>query len=200
MSAFKGLIALSFSTLILLSSFTSKAEDEATTKAYISDDLFVYMLAGAGKKFRILGSLKAGSEIQLTGVTSNGYTQIINPKGNTVWIENQFINTKTSLRNVIAELNSQLAFSAESQLNEQTALTNAQNEVATLNSSNKQLQTDVDTLNKELTLIKSKLKSQDQEIFTQWFFNGAIVLGIGLLLGLLVPRLFSKKPKKSSWS
>lgn len=199
MSAFKGLIALSFSTFILLSSFNSQAEDEIT-KAYISDDLFVYMLAGAGKKFRILGSLKAGNEIQLTGEKSNGYTQVINPKGNKVWIEDQFINTNTSLRNVIAELNSQLALSAESTLNEQAKLTNAHNEITALNDSNKQLNVNVNALNKELALVKSKLKNQDQEILTQWFFNGAIVLGIGLLFGLLVPRIFSKKPKKSSWS
>ena len=52
----------------------------------------------------------------------------------------------------------------------------------------------------DLTQTKSQLKNQDTDIKKQWFFNGAIVLGIGLLFGLILPRLFSKrKANMENW-
>jgi SH3 domain protein len=37
------------------------------------------------------------------------------------------------------------------------------------------------------------LKDQDTNIKKEWFFNGAIVLVIGLLLGLILPRLAARR-------
>ena len=196
MRLFKGLLALS----VLLFSFSSIAQDDKPTNAYISDDLFVYMLAGSGKNYRILGTVQAGTEIQLTGEEANGYSEIIDPKGKTTWVETQFISTNPSLRNVIAELNSKLAQHTESQLINETALSEAKDTILVLTSKNNELSQNIDQINKELTLVKSKLKDQDQEILTQWFFNGAMVLGVGLLLGVLLPGLLGRKRKSGSWS
>ncbi len=196
MRLFKDFLAFS----VLLLSFSSIAQDETTTNAYISDDLFIYMLAGAGKNYRILGTIQAGSEIQITGEEANGYSQIIAPNGKTTWIESQYISQNPSLRNVIAELNTKLAQYSESELSNQTTIANANDTIALLTSKNEELTKEIANLNNELTNVKSKLKHQDQEILTQWFFNGAIVLGIGLLLGGLLPRLIGRKRKPASWT
>jgi SH3 domain protein len=38
-------------------------------------------------------------------------------------------------------------------------------------------------------------------ILKEWFFTGAIVLGIGLILGLILPKLFTRKRNTmQSWS
>ena len=91
----------------------STASPEKLTSAYISDDLFIYMLAGSGKNYRILGTIIAGDEIQLTGKIENGYTQIIDSKNRSTWVESQYINDTAGLRFVVAELNGKLAINEE---------------------------------------------------------------------------------------
>ncbi len=199
MQALKAISFLPLSICILLFSLPLKAQEVETTKAYISDNLFIYMHAGAGKNFRILGSVNAGNEIQLTGEKDNGYTQIITSKDRTGWIENKFVNKNESLRDVIAELNSQLALNAESEASNKSLLSESKNEIALLHTGNKQLESKIIALKEELALATGKIKTQDQEELQQWFFNGAIVLSIGLLIGIILPVLFRRKAKKSSW-
>lgn len=200
MLALNRFTALSFITIFtLLFSLTIQAQEAETTEAHISDNLFIFMHAGAGTQFRILGSINAGNEIQLTGKKENGYAQIINSKGKLGWIENKYVNTKQTLREVIAQLNMQLTKYSESEQNSVTLLANTKSEVIALNTENKKLESTVTALNEELRLVKSKIKAQDNNELKQWFFNGAIVLCIGLFIGIFLPLLFRKKAKRSSW-
>lgn len=195
MNLIKGLIALS----VLLFSFLSVAQEAVKPDSYISDELSIYMHAGSGTNYRILGKIIAGSEITATGQESNGYSQIIDSNGKKAWVESKYVSKNPSLRAVITELNSKLSSYAQKQLTNETALSDASSSIATLTGKNKELTSEVSSLTKELVIVKSKLKHQDQEILTQWFFNGALVLGIGLLLGIILPRFFGKKRKTSSW-
>ena len=53
----------------------------------------------------------------------------------------------------------------------------------------------------QLTSAQAKLKNQDMDIKKEWFFNGAIVMGIGLLLGLVLPRLAARrKSSMDTWN
>ena len=196
MNAIKSLLALS----VLLMSFSSSAEDELTSPGYISDDLFIYMVSGPSRNYRVVGTVTAGTEIQLTNNSSNDYTEIIDPSGKKAWVESQFVSTNPSLRNVIAQLNGKLALFTETQLNSEQALTEANDKNEQLITENSSLNSQIANLNNELTEVKAQLKDQDQEILKQWFFTGAIVLGVGLLLGILLPKLIGRKRKNSSWS
>ncbi|MGJ8694311.1 MAG: TIGR04211 family SH3 domain-containing protein [Thalassotalea sp.] len=181
-------------------SFSPFAQEESKQSAFISDDLFVYMHAGAGKNYRILGTINAGAEIVLTGNESNEFSEIIDPKDRKTWIENKYISRSPSLRNVIAELNSKLAEHNETLVNTENLLSQANGELNQVTQANSVLTKQVTTLKAELTDVKSKLKHQDQEILTQWFFNGAMVLGFGFLLGVVIPRFVGKKRKAGSWA
>jgi len=187
-------LSLSFTMLL-----TAHAEQENTqtsaevSQGFITDDLFIYMLAGSGTKYKILGSVTAGSEIKLTGVIQNEYTQIIDDKNRTAWIESKYVSEKPGLRFVVAELNAQLATATElnSQLDSQ--LNNIKATMTNMHDKSSQLNNEIAALKNQLATTTSKLKTQDTDIQKQWFFNGAIVLGIGLILGLLLPRLGGKR-------
>jgi SH3 domain protein len=58
---------------------------------------------------------------------------------------------------------------------------------------NKELMTELSDTKKLLSSTQSQVKDQDTNIKKQWFFNGAIVLALGLLLGLVLPKFFSRK-------
>ena len=62
------------------------------------------------------------------------------------------------------------------------------------------MQTDFSQIQQQLEKTQSKVKNQDTDIKKQWFFNGAIVLGIGLILGLILPKFFARRRSNmDSW-
>ncbi|WP_158088316.1 TIGR04211 family SH3 domain-containing protein [Colwellia chukchiensis] len=185
-------------TLVALLFFTSlfsfaQETDTTTTAGYISEDLIVYMHTGAGKNYRIMGTVSSGEKVQLTGATKNDYSEIITDKDRTGWIESQHVSTTPGMRYVIADLNEKLASMQENQRQLSAQLDEATKTISSLTSDRSDLQNNIAALNMELTETKSQLKNQDTNIKKQWFFNGAIVLGVGLLLGLILPRLFTKR-------
>jgi SH3 domain protein len=198
MKSIKGL----FVGLALSLSFPLLAEEAPANLAsgYISDDLFVYMHSGAGNNYRILGSVNSGVEVKITGKHENDYSEIIDDKNRNVWIESKYVSLKPGLRFVIAELNEKLANTATGSDNLSDELNAAKNNIEKLTKERITLNNEISQLNKTLTTTQSKLKDQDTNIKKEWFYNGAIVLVIGLLLGLLIPRLtVRRKGSMDNW-
>jgi SH3 domain protein len=197
------ILCVSSSSLSLSSQeSTSLAEPsiEALKSAYISDDLMVFILAGPGKNFRILGSVSAGEEIQLTGLVDNDYQQIIDSKNRTAWLESKYINNTSGLRVIIAELNGQLASLEDNngKLNEQLNI--AETELKKLKEKHQQLTNDLAKATQTLSESLEKLSVQDTDLKKEWFYNGAIVLLIGLLVGVVISRLpVRRKPSMQNW-
>ena len=194
-------------SLLLISNFFSYAEEETTqttgenlTPAYISDDLFIYMHAGPGNNYRILGSINAGDEVSMTGESANGYTQIIDSKNRETWVESKYVSTTPGIRAAIAELNGKLASNEDSSLQLSSELTQANNDISQLTENNNQLTNEITSLKTQLAKTESQLSNQDLDLKKEYFFNGAIVLAIGLFLGLVLPRLsVRKKGSMESW-
>jgi SH3 domain protein len=201
------LIKCLLASLLFISSFLTYAEEETTqtteenlTAAYISDDLFIYMHAGPGNNYRILGSINAGDEVAMTGEIANGYTQIIDNKNRETWVESKYVSTTPGLRAAIAELNSKLASNEDSSLQISSDLTQANSDISQLTANNNQLTSEISSLKKQLAQTESQLSNQDLDLKKEYFFNGAIVLAIGLILGLVIPRLSArKKGSMESW-
>ena len=168
--------------------------------AFISDDLFIFMRSGAGEQYRLLGSINAGTPIALIGKDKNGFQKISDEKGRTGWIKKQYIQLTPSLRAVIVDLNAQLASNDENKAQLNSTLLNNKEQINNLSNSNTRLRAKVALLNKNLVNVQSKLKKQDNSVKKQWFYNGAIVLIIGLLLGLILPRLaVRRRNSMDSW-
>jgi len=191
MKIIKGL----FVSLALSLTFPLLAEETAANFAsgYISDDLFIYVHSGAGNNYRILGSINSGTEVKVTGKELNNYSEIIDEKNRTVWVETKYVSLKPGLRFVIAELNEKLANTTSNTDSMSVELAEAKNTIEKLNSEKSQLNNEISQLNKTLFTTQSKLKDQDTNIKKEWFYNGAIVLVIGLVLGLIIPRLGGRR-------
>lgn len=177
------------------------AQETNYQAGFISDDLFIFMHSGAGKNYRITGSINAGTEIKLTGEQKNDFTEILDDKNRKAWVESKYVSVEPGLRNIIAELNGRLAAHSENENSLNAAIEQDKTTINRLQEKNTSLKNQLATLNADLTSTKSKLKDQDTNIKKEWFFNGAIVLGLGLLLGLIIPRLASSRKQQSmnSW-
>lgn len=186
-----------FSFILLTLTFPFLAYGEETSpkteQAFITDELFVYMHAGSGNNYRILGTLNAGSQIKLTGLSENDYSQILDETNKKTWIESKYITEQAGLRFVVAELNAQLAGATELNGQLDSQLNNVKANTSNLNDKNSLLNSEIATLKNQLATSQAQLKSQDTDVQKQWFFTGAVVLGIGLVLGLIIPRLGGRR-------
>jgi len=168
-------------------------------QAYIIDDLFIFMRSGAGSQYRLLGTITAGTQVSLLDEAKNDFQKIMDDKGRIGWIEVKYLQRKPGLRYVIAELNAQLATKDEQINNLKNTLTANDQKTNKLTKSNQQLTQQLTAITKKFNHVQKELDQHDTTVKRQWFFNGAIVLGIGLILGLILPKLGRRRASMDSW-
>ena len=191
-------IAITLSSLLFSS---AQAAENNYKQGYISDELFIYMHAGPGTNYRILGTVIAGSEVKITGSQDNGYSEIIDDKNRATWVESKYVTTQAGLRFIVAELNGKIATNSNFASQLDGEVNGLNNQVTLLTNDKKKLTAELKQLTTTLAETRTKIKDQDTNIKKQWFFNGALVLGIGLILGLILPRFFTRrKGAMESWS
>ena len=85
--------------LIITVLFTLLAAPAAlAADRYISDDLFTFMHSGPNNTYRIMGSVNAGSKVQLLQTNKDtGYTQIRDARGRTGWVQSKFVTNQESM-------------------------------------------------------------------------------------------------------
>jgi len=194
-------IALLAITLASSLFIPAQAAENNYKQGYISDELFIYMHTGPGKKFRILGTIIAGSKVKITGAVDGGYSEIIDNKDRTTWVESKYVTTQPGLRFVVAELNGKITSSSDYSSQLDGEVNELKSKVNLLTNDKKKLSAELKKLTSTLEKTQTKIKDQDTNIKKQWFFNGALVLGIGLILGLILPRFFARRRgAMDSWS
>jgi SH3 domain protein len=190
--------------ILLCAVISAQAQEPRSSKnqqGFITDDLSIYMHAGAGTNYRILGTINAGTEIKITGKSDKGYSEIIDNKNRNTWIETKYLSTKPGLRFVVAELNGKIANSSDYTNQLDGEVNELRSSVEILTKDKNKLLTQLKQVERQLKITTSKVKDQDTKILTQRFYNGAIVLSVGLLLGLILPRFFARrKSSMDSWS
>lgn len=197
---FKKTIKHTFISLFVLIFTAASAYAQESQQAFISDDLTIFMHSGPGTNYRILGTINAGTQIKTTGKAANDYSEIIDDKDRTTWVETKYVSRQPGLRFVVADLNGKLASRSDYSAKLDGELNEAKNTVNVLSKEKEKLEIEFKKVQQQLELAESQIKDQDTNIKKQWFFNGAIVLGIGLILGLILPRFFARRRSSmDSW-
>ena len=180
--------------------FFSQSILAAGQARYISDDVYLFLHGGPGTQYRILGSIEAGQEISVLNETEGGFSKIIDHKGREGWIETKMINTQKSLRMQLPELQAQLA-KAQSKLakNANSNDSNTQ-ELDEIKAQLTKTETMLNQASAERDKANHKLASiEHDERFEMWQ-EGAMIAGIGILVGIFLvylPR--PRQKKKNSW-
>jgi SH3 domain protein len=190
------LIACSFQAF----SLQDTANLEASSSHYIKDDLFVFIHAGPGRNYRILGSINAGTPISVLETDSDAeFTQINDNEGRTGWVESRFVSNTISQAELLPQLRTQLE---DSQSNLQAVqsenarlrqqLNDARQQVSQLTTSNEEQSA-------ELVRLNAKVESANKDEMVTWFTRGGMVAGAGILLGVLLTYLPKRKRRNSEW-
>jgi SH3 domain protein len=186
--------------ILLLLTIISLSSTAFATTNYVSDELFAYTHNGPGTKYKIMGLVLAGEEIEVLSTDeTDGYTQIKDKKGRSVWMDSKHVSNQPGLKKQLEKLRISADKANDKIINLETNLNSNINQVIELKKTNLSLSSqlkEVQEINESLT---DKVDNEKNELLMQWFSYGGMVGGIGLLLGLILPALFPSRKKKSSW-
>ena len=213
-------ILLTLSTLVF---GVSSPAAVAAESVYVSDQLEITLRTGPGVKNKIIAMLNSGDKLEVLQKNPEGYTEVRTATGKTGWVLQRYLMSAPAARTRLEEIEAReqqvAAQQAEiEQLRNDLAL--SRTESGSVQQQNAALQTELkqvrkvaaDTLainekNSELEAALEKAEAQQTSLRLDnerlrsnteqaWFVRGAGVILLGMLLGLLIPKLRFKKKRK----
>ncbi len=189
-----------FNRFLLVGAFAIFSSFSFAQSAFVSDSVYTYLHTGPSAKFRIIGSINAGSTITIIEQSEDKkYTKVTDDKGREGWIMSEFVSTQDSLKHRYDALEAQL----NSQLTSNDDLSRESN---TVKEKVQSLQQQIDSLTGELakaktdvTTAQNQLQGEDEQIKIQWFTRGGILVLVSFFIGVVTCSLASRKKKRTSW-
>ena len=201
---------ITFAALSLLA-FSAISTAHADETRYISDELSTWVRSGPGDQYRLVGKLNAGEEVQLVQTNNDTqYGQIKDSQGRTTWIPLSQLSTDPSLRTRVPQLEQQVKDltdklqNIDNSWNQRTAemqnkVANSDSTINDLKDENQKLKNELIVAQKKVSAANVQLDDKQRTIIMQWFMYGGGVLGVGLLLGLVLPHMVPRRKKNNRW-
>lgn len=198
-----------FLSFLFLGLFLPQTAISAETK-YVTENLNTFLRKGAGDQFKIAGAIQSGEAVVVLS-QKDKYSLIRDSRNREAWIlTNELSATPSSkeenprLKNQIQELTlklNKLDSDWQQRVSEMQRRTKqAEQQSSELLEQNSQLKRELEiTKNKNLDL-EAVLDAEKREIVIRWFIYGGSVLGVGLILGLLIPFILPKRRRNDGWS
>jgi len=197
---------LLFSCVLLGSTIgTVQAETQ-----YVAENLNTYLRKGAGDQFKIAGAIQSGEAVTVLGQEGK-YTLIRDNKNREAWILTSELSSTPSSREENPRLKAQvqelmLKLSRvdsdwQQRTNEiQRRSKQAEQQSSELLEQNSQLKRELEMTKNKNRDLEAMLDANKREIAIQWFIYGGSVLGVGLLIGLVLPHILPRRKRRDSWS
>ncbi|MCE0557422.1 TIGR04211 family SH3 domain-containing protein [Motilimonas sp. 1_MG-2023] len=198
-------------TLLSIFSLSSIAPAQAAVR-YIDDNLFIYIHSGPSTQFRIMGSVNAGTPVDVKQWDKEaGFAQIEDDRGRIGWVDTNYISETppalTQLPLIQQELEETKQVLAEiEQSNNQVLLDKAHTieeqgvQITNLIAEKDLLTQEIDSLKLSNETLQTRLNNQSEDVQMQWLIRGGAVLGAGIFLGLIIPFLPRRRKKDPHWT
>ena len=198
------------STLLALFCFTVGMSAAQGETKYVTENLSTFLRKGAGEQFKIAGTIQAGEAVTVLD-KKDRYTLVRDSKNREAWILSSELSTNASskdenprLKNQIQELSLKLnRLDGDWQkrtVEMQRRTKQAEQQSSELLEQNSQLKRELEMTKNKNRDLEAMLDAGKREIAIQWFIYGGSVLGVGLILGLVLPFIIPKRRRRDSWS
>ena len=173
---------------------------EESNKAYVSDDLIIYVHTGPGRQYRIIGSIEAGAPITVVSKDDDaGFTQIIDETEREGWIESSWVSQTVSRKVALPDALSKLEMAERQLANIDTDNQTLASRLADLEQTNKALNQQLEEQTQTIDTIQAKLEKQSEDEERAWFTRGGIVVAASIFLGMLLTYLPKKRRRNDGW-
>jgi SH3 domain protein len=199
---------------------------------YISDEIFVWLRAGAGNNYKLENRVTPGTPMNVLEISDDGeWKRVSTQRGTEGWIEARYLTDEPPAQVQLPQAERALA-NAEKRLAEaEQSLAETRAELASLQSvqtdtaaqldtvsgelsdlqqisgnavqldlDNRRLVEEAETLRAELEILESDNQRLQEKLTSSAFIDGALAVGLGVIITLVVPRLWPKRRRSSSWA
>jgi SH3 domain protein len=179
-------------------------------------ELEVTLRRGPGTDFGITRMVRSGSPVEVLETNSRaGWTRVRTPNGDEGWMLSRYLTAEPAgrqelvaaqkrieelsrdNREVTGERN-RLMNESDKLAEELARLKDLSSNAIAIETTNKRLQAAVDRLELEVSTLKEENRLLGTNVKRDWFLAGGGVLFVGLLRGLILPRV--RWRRKRSWS
>lgn len=198
-----------FSVLLGTLLFVSSTAAVAQTQ-YVTENLNTYLRRGAGDQFKISGTIQAGEKVTVLD-KKDRYSLIRDGKNREAWILTSELTSTPSSKELTPKLQQQVEELTlklnkidsdwqQRTLEMQRRAEQADQQSSELLEQNAGLKREVDILKNKNRDLEAMKDAESREIMIQYFIYGGTVLGVGLLLGLLIPFLLPRRRRNNGWT
>lgn len=203
--------------LLLFLSASSLAQEVR----FISEKQHVPLRSGQGEQYRIVHrGLASGLRLEVDEVDEEtGYSHVTTPNGTQGWIRSQYLVSEEPARLLLARSRQRnQALQAEQSglqaTNEQLLASQAQFEKTTtelaelkrisgnalaLDTNNRRLIQELEVLKTRIEVLEGDNLRMAESNESEAFYNGVLAVLLGVIITLLIPRLWPKRRPSSSW-
>ncbi len=166
---------------------------------YVSDNLTIFLRTGPSHEYRIVGNLVSGEAVEIiVDDAANNASQVRLPSGREVWVDTEQLMTNKPASLLLQEVTTQLK---KLENNSNQKISDLQQELVKakeLAAVSLDLQRQVEQLESDKELLEQKNDILSDRSRADLLTAGGVVALVGLLLGLLLPRLISRR-RKDVW-
>ncbi|BCB07313.1 hypothetical protein HHSLTHF2_12030 [Vreelandella venusta] len=182
---------------------------QSDNQAWVSDELSTYVRSGPTDGYRIVGTLKAGEQVEVLE-TSGDYTRVRSNSGDTVWVLSSELQQDPSARQQLPILQAQvdeltqeldgINDTWEQRISSMTeTLDIREKRIVELEARNHDLDSEAEQSRQQVRALQARLETQEEDLLMRYFMYGGGVAGAGLLVGLIVPHLPRRRKKRDRW-
>jgi SH3 domain protein len=154
---------------------------------WVSDDLFTYLRTGPGKEYRFLGSVTAGTKIELLQVNDQeGYAEIVDDRGRKGWIEMKFVSQNQSIRDNVTVLASAVSQKDESIEKLKNQLGTVMQNLSAFDAQRNALNRQVTQKIEDIARLNEQLEGREIADNLRWFTHGALLGACALIIGYVL--------------
>ncbi|TCK01486.1 SH3 domain protein [Volucribacter psittacicida] len=173
---------------------------------YVSENLNTFLRRGAGDQYRIAGAIQAGEKVTVLN-QKDKYSLIRDSRNREAWILTSELSDSPSSREENPQLKRQIQ-ELTLKLNKldedwqqrtaemQRRTKQAEQQSSELLERNSQLNRELEITRNKNRDLEAMLDAGKREIAIQWFIYGGSVLGVGLILGLIIPFILPKRRRR----
>jgi SH3 domain protein len=192
-----------FGLLLAATSFISYAEEAPSSNentAYIVDNLYTFMHSGPSKNYRILGSVDAGTQVTLLSAEDNGYFKIRDDKDREGWVEAKFVTENAGIQQQFQALSNDMTLMQEQLRQAEIELPQLQEQNKTLTEQNQALSEQIQALKNTIESERNAKQTASAKENRQLLTYGGAIAFIGLLLGIILTIMLSRRKRYDGWA
>ncbi|OOF47290.1 hypothetical protein BKK51_00065 [Rodentibacter trehalosifermentans] len=192
---------------ILLGSTINSAYAETQ---YVTENLNTYLRRGAGDQFKIAGAIQSGEQVNVLD-RQGKYSLIRDSKNREAWILSSELSNspssklenpklKAQIQELTLKLNHLDSDWQQRTVEMQRRTKQSEQQSSELLEQNSQLKRELEIVKNKNRDLEAMLDVGKREIAIQWFIYGGSVLGVGLLLGLIIPHILPRRKRRDGWA